>query len=205
MQSTTTIAGAFLLVSALGCNDSSDANEPVASDTDVATYQELVANLQSASADYRAAMMEPEMTTVAACQTVHEAYDLQVRPWVAQMGQMSGTMDAFMGRHGGGAAADHQCVSATMMNVLDTHHSRACGSPDLSADRAEATRYLDEMMPYAAHDANLCAQMRGALDGGVVNWGPMMEGCLGWDEGCGMMMHDRCCRGDMHGNCVDGG
>jgi hypothetical protein len=155
---------------------------------DIASYRQSVVDVQSAATAYRAAMLGDQMTTVAACQQLHDQYDAGVRGPLLSMGAMSGDLDTFMGQHGGAGMADMGCAAAGMSSELDQHDSVACRLADLSADQAEAVRHVGVMMSYAAHLSERSDQMMGALGGGTGTWDPMMSGCAGW-HGSMMMMH----------------
>jgi hypothetical protein len=116
--------------------------------------------------------------------------------------QTSGSMDNYIHEYGSDTAGDHSCLSATMMEEFDYHHSVACTFPDLSASRAEASRHVAAMLSYAGHVWNRCGEMMGALEGASSSWSPMMQGCQGWDGRCSMMMHDACCRSSVHDSCA---
>jgi hypothetical protein len=155
---------------------------------DIASYRQSVVDVQSAATQYRAAMLSDQMTTVAACQQVHDRYDAEVRTPVLNMGAMSGDLDSFMGQHGGAGMADMSCAAAGMSSELDQHDAVACRLADVSADQAEVVRHVGVMMSYAAHLSDRSDQMMGAVGGGMGTWGPMMSGCAGW-HGSMMMMH----------------
>lgn len=186
-----------------GCGGQSS-NSGVASAGDIAAYQALSVDVQSAATAYRSAMTDPSVTTLADCRRIHDAYDAQIQPWIAQMMQRAGAMDGFMNDHGGLSVADMACDASLMADEMDHHDAVACSWPDLASDQAEAQRHADAMIAYAAHAQERCAEMNGGS--GNWQWQPMMQQCQSWDGCCtdsmytccgGMMMHGG---GMMYGN-----
>jgi hypothetical protein len=185
---------AVALVFGAACGEASDSNQDgsVATADDIRTYQELATNVQNGATSYGTSMMAPGTATVADCRRVHDEYDAQVRPWVSEMGRMSGRMDDYMNGHEGASAADFACTSAMMMSEFDRHHAAACTFADFSANRTEAGRHVDAMLSYGGHMWDRCDQMMRGMDTGHSDFGPMMGGCQDWD---------RCCSGTMNGCC----
>jgi hypothetical protein len=176
------IVGAVVLVSVPACSGSDGSSSTHSGSDDIASYQQSVAEVDSAAATYRADMLGQGMTSVATCQNVHDQYDASVRPAVMQMGGMSGDLDAFMGQHGGADRADMGCAAAGMLGELDRHHAAACQLADLPADQAEAIRHVGVMTAYTNHLNERSAQMMTALGGTNGGFGPMMSGCQDWDD-----------------------
>jgi hypothetical protein len=209
MRTTTLfVAGVLAVVVGAACGESNQAvaSGSTATTGDIASYQQLATNVQDGATTYRANMMAPGTVTTADCQRVHDAYDAQLRPWVSQMVQMSGSMDHYIDDHGGAGVADLGCVSAAMMYEIDRHHTAACTAADIGANRTEAGRHVDAMLSYGGHMWDRCDQMMRGLDAGNWGWEPKMHGCEDWDGCCSSMMHDGCCggMGRMHGGaCCD--
>lgn len=175
---------------------------------DISTYRHLAVKAQDEARAYRTGMMDLGTATSADCQRVHDKYDIEVRPWVSEMVQLSRRMDRYMDYYGGGDVADHACVSAAMTYELDRHHAAACTSPNPALNQEEAERHVDTMLAYGQHMWDRCDQMMHASDSGNWGWAPMMDGCTESEQQCaGMMDHD--CgggmMGEMHGRaCCDG-
>jgi hypothetical protein len=184
------IVGAMAFASLPACTGSDGSSPTNTGSDDIASYQQFVAEVDSAAATYGEDMRGAGMTTVATCQGVHDEYDAGVRPRIMQMGAMSGGMDAFMGEHGGGDRADVGCATADMLSELDRHHAVACQLADLPADQAEAVRHVGVMTSLATHLDDRSDQMMAALDGAGGGFGPMMNGCEDWD-GAAMMHRGR--------------
>jgi hypothetical protein len=109
MRTTTLfVAGVLAVVVGAACGESNQAvaSGSTATTGDIASYQQLATNVQDGATTYRANMMAPGTVTTADCQRVHDAYDAQLRPWVSQMVQMSGSMDHYIDDHGGAGVAD---------------------------------------------------------------------------------------------------
>ncbi len=174
--------GSFVaLLGAGACGTSStstDATQAAIEKTNVATFQDLSSRVQSAAYSYGATMVAGSMT-LGNCAAVHDAYDAQVRPWLSQMVQMSGTMDGYIDSHSGLTYADMHCVTSAMWDDLEAHRLAACKFATLSANQAEASRHVNVMTSYAAHAYDRCGQMMGGLDGHGYSWGPTAGGC-GW-------------------------
>ncbi len=152
------------------------ATQGTADVTAITAYEGLTTHVQSAADSYGAAMGAPGMT-LAGCSAVHDAYDAQVRPWLSQMMQASGTMDAYMDAHGGGAYADMGCVANAMLSELDAHRAAACTFATLSDDQAEVTRHVGVMGTYGSHLTARCGTMMGGASGHGYMWGPIATGC----------------------------
>ena len=174
------------LASAPACTDSGGSSPTHSASNDIASYQQLAMDVESAAATYEEDMLSEEMMTVATCREAHAEYDAEVRPRVMQMGSMSGDMDAFMGEHGGGEMADVGCAAADMIAELDRHHAVACQLADLPADQSEAVRHVGVMTSYSTHLNDRSDQMMAAFGGAGGGFGPMMSGCEDWD-GVAMM------------------
>ena len=180
------LTGSGTCALALAIAACSSGSSTLGSDVDtskIASYQELVTQVDTAAAGYRTAMMDPS-TSMASCASIHDRYDAQVRPLVEQMMQMASDLDAFMTMHGGGGVADLECDATDMMDELDAHARVACSWPALADDRDEATRHVGAMTGYADHAQERCQEMQQGLDGDGWHWGGMMGGCT---AGCGMM------------------
>lgn len=177
---------ALLSVGALAATACGGATATSGSDaqSNVTTYQALASKVDGAATSYGAAT--PGMTSVAKCQSLENAYDQKVRPWVTQMMHMSAGMDDWMGMHNAGSAADLECASAGMMDELSHHHAVACAS-NLAADRDEAQRHVQAMHGFAHHMFQRCGEMMDAVDGQSPMWGPMMQSCGNWNGHGGMM------------------
>jgi hypothetical protein len=173
-----TCAAALAVV---GCGSSSSGpstGPAVATSAAISQYQDLASQAQSAALGYGTAMSGPGMT-VSGCAAAHDAYDAQVRPWISQMVQMSGSMDGFMDAHGGNAYADMACVAKAMLQELDAHHLVACTFATLSGDQTEAGRHVGAIASYTAHVSDRCGQMAG----GQYMWGPTAPACGGTSGG----------------------
>ncbi len=140
----------------------------------IAQYQTLTTEVQAAALGYGATMAGSGMTA-GGCTAAHDAYDAQVRAWIGQMVQMSGSMDAFMDAHGGSAYADMACVATAMLQELDAHRLVACTFPSLSGDQAEASRHVGVMTSFTGHVYDRCGQMMG----GQHLWAPPAPVCSG--------------------------
>ncbi len=162
----------------------------------ITTFHTLDANTLTAVDDYRTSMTAPGVT-LASCQSIHDRYDAEVRPWIVQMVGMAGQMDDFIDNHGGAAVADVRCASSTMLDELDYHRSIACTLATLGADQSEAIRHANAMNTYGSQISARCVQMLTAANGGACcNWVRMMDGCEGWSTTCcSSMMHSSCCGG----------
>jgi len=172
-----------LIAAACGGSSTDPGTGPGTADrASIASYQDLTERVQSAALSYGATMGAPGMT-VAGCSAAHDAYDAQVRPWLSQMEQMSGSMDAFIDEHQGSSSADVSCVSSAMRDELEAHHLVACTFASLGDDQAEASRHADVMASYAAHVHDRCGQMMGGLDGHGYRWGPTATACGGTGGG----------------------
>lgn len=185
------------------CTESSTGTEQQAAptlETAVANSQELAANVQTTAADYGSTMMASS-TTADTCKPIHDQYDMHVRPWVSQILQTSGSMDSYIGQHGGGRSADDVCAAASMMDELDYHRSVACTFSDLAGSRAEAARHVNAMKSLASNVSTRCGEVTVALGGASSNWSPAMQGCQNWDGRCSAMMHAACCSNAMHDSC----
>lgn len=169
----------LLTVVACGGSSKSPSTGPeVASSATISLYQDLATRVQSAAVAYGATMAGPGMT-LSGCPAAHDAYDAQVRPWISQMLQMSGAMDAFMDAHGGYGYADMACVANAMLQELDAHRLVACTYPTLNDDLTEASRHVGVMTSYAGHVYDRCGQMMG----GQYTWGPAAPACGGTSGG----------------------
>ena len=177
------ILGAMALTSA--CSSASDSGESTATEEDIAVYQQLTFDIEDHAQTYGVTMHD---TALADCLQVHDRYDAQVRPWVAQIGDLSESMDRYMSDHGGTESLDYQCVSGAMMDELDHHHALACTSSDTDDNQAEVSRHVDAMTSYAEHLWDRCDEMMQGAETGTWNWGPMMSTCSGIDSE--MPMHD---------------
>lgn len=180
MRIGTVAAACASLLTVLACGGSSTSPQPgtgVASSATIAQYQDLTADVQSAAVSYGTTMGGPGMT-VGGCAAAHDAYDAQVRPWISQMVQMSGAMDAYMDAHNGYAYADMVCVANAMLQELDAHRLVACTFPTLSGDQTEVSRHVGVMTSYTGHLYDRCGQMLG----GQYMWGPPAPAC-GGDSG----------------------
>jgi len=208
MQTAKLVAGSLLAaVIGAGCAASSDVSpedsltisddDSLPTTDDISTYRQLAVELQEEARAYRTGMLDLATATLADCQRVHDEYDVEVRPWVSQMLQMSRRMDRYMSYYGGDEVADHACVSAEMTYELDRHHAAACTLADLGANQAEAGRHVDAMLAYGEHMWERCDQMMRGSDSGDWGWGPMMDGCADWGQCTGMTDDD--CRGGMMG------
>lgn len=175
------LTGLLALAGLPACGDAGDSDAKAATGDDVAAYRQFMQDVQSTAAGYETAMMGDQITTVAACQQVHDEYDAHVRVRLENMAEMSGRLDVFMYQHGGGGMADVGCATAGMSSELDQHRLLACRSADLAADRAEAVRHVDVMSNYALHMTERSDQMMGTILGHPSEWGPMMVGCEGWE------------------------
>ena len=169
-------SGSFITICAIALTACGGTTENNVSAADVATYQDLSRQIESAVSSYRDTMLGPSMT-MASCQAVHDGYDATVRPWVSQMMKMSGGMDGFMDAHQGSASADFQCMATAMMDDLDAHRHAACQLASLSDDRTEAARHAQVMLDHGSHIDQRCAQMTNGMDGRGYMWTPMMMGC----------------------------
>ncbi len=159
-------------IAATACGGS--AGTAGANSATIAQYQDLTASVQSAALSYGTTMGGPSMTA-GGCAAAHDAYDAQVRPWISQMVQMSGSMDAFIDAHNGYGYADMACVANAMLQELDAHRLVACTYPTLSGDQTEAARHVGVMTSYAGHVYDRCGQMMG----GQYTWGPTAPVCGG--------------------------
>ena len=191
----------LLLLATASCT-SSTGNEEAATKADVARYQQLAVEVQSAATDYRSEMMGLTGMDAAMCAFVHDQYYERALPWVLEMHQNASDMDGAM--HMYGAAADYACASETLSDEFEQHHSVACTFGDLSENLAEVQRHVDVMTSYGAHLEARCDDMMGALDGAVPDWGPTMASCEdeSLDDECdalhdgmmhGGMMHNEAC------------
>src|SRR5512147_1099510 len=147
---TATFATLLTLVGCGGSSNSQSTGPAVASTAAISQYQDLVSQVQSAVLTYGTTMSGPGMT-LSGCAAAHDTYDAQVRPWISQMMQMSGTMDAFMEAHGGTSYADMACIASAMLQELDAHHLVACTFSTLNGDQAEAARHVGVMASYTGH------------------------------------------------------
>lgn len=204
MRARKRLAGGAVALLAAACG-STPASGPANSGTVSATsaeiteYQNLSRQVQSAATAY-GARMNGTAVTIANCKTIHDQYDAEVRPWISRMAQMAGDLDAFVSNHGGGAAADVTCASASMLNEIDHHRSVACTFSSLAADQDEAARDASAIMSYASHARARCREMLGNGGGSCCNWSPMMNGCANWSSTCcSSMMRWGCCGGMMTG------
>lgn len=159
-------------IAATACGGS--AGTAGANSATIAQYQDLTASVQSAALSYGTTMGGPSMTA-GGCAAAHDAYDAQVRPWISQMVQMSGSMDAFIDAHNGYGYADMACVANAMLQELDAHRLVACTYPTLSGDQTEAARHVGVMTSYTGHVYDRCGQMMG----GQYTWGPTAPVCGG--------------------------
>jgi hypothetical protein len=169
------------VLAVVGCGGSSNGpstGTSVASSAAISQYQGVASQVQSAALAYGTTMSGPGMT-VSGCPAAHDAYDAQVRSWISQMVQMSGSMDAFMDAHGGNGYADMACVANAMLQELDAHRLVACTFATLSGDQAEAARHVGAMASYTAHVSDRCGQMTG----GQYMWGPTAPVCGGTSGG----------------------
>ncbi len=174
-------AACATLLAAVACGGSSsgaNAGPAVASNAEISQYQTLTSQVRSAALSY-GTMMAGSGMTASGCAAAHDTYDAQVRPWISQMEQMSGSMDAFRDAHGGQAYADMACVAGAMLQELDAHRVVACTFPTLSGDQTEAARHVGVMAAYADHVAARCGQMMG----GQYMWGPAAPACGGSSGG----------------------
>ncbi|HEX9052428.1 MAG TPA: hypothetical protein VF841_18015 [Anaeromyxobacter sp.] len=168
----------LLTVVACGRSSSSPAGPSVASSAAITQYQDLTASVQSAAVTYGTTMSDPAMTA-GGCAAAHDAYDAQVRPWISQMVQMSGAMDAFMDAHNGYAYADMACVANAMLQELDAHRTVACTFSTLGGDQTEASRHVGVMTSLTGHAYDRCGQMMG----GQYSWSPPAPACGGTSGG----------------------
>lgn len=181
MRIGTVAAACTSLLTLLACGGPSTSPQPdtgVASSATIAQYQDLTASVQSAALSYGSAMGGPGMT-LGACASAHDAYDAQVRPWISQMVQMSGAMDAYMDAHSGYAYADMVCVANAILQELDAHRLVACTFPTLSGDQTEVSRHVGVMTSYTGHLYDRCGQMMG----GQYAWAPPAPVCGGSSGG----------------------
>lgn len=168
----------LLTVVACGGGSSSHAGPTGASSATITQYQDLTASVQSAAVAYAVTMAGQGMTA-GACAAAHDAYDAQVRPWLSQMAQMSGAMDAYMDAHDGASYADMACVANAMTSELDAHRLVACTFPTLGGDQTEVSRHVGVMTSFTGHVYDRCGQMLG----GQSTWAPPAPACGGTSGG----------------------
>jgi hypothetical protein len=177
MRVGTVAAACVSLLTFVACGGPASSAQPgtgAASSATILQYQDLTASVQSGALSYGTTMGGPGMT-VGSCAAAYDAYDAQVRPWISQMVQMSGSMDAYMNAHNGYAYADMMCVANAMLQELDAHRLVACTFPTLSGDQAEVSRHVGVMTSYTGHLYDRCGQMMG----GQYMWGPPAPVCGG--------------------------
>jgi hypothetical protein len=158
-----------------------------ASSGEVAQYKQLALQVQSAASAHGQSMAAGGITTQTGCQGAEAQYDGQVRPWISQMVQMSGSMDSLVAEHGGSMQADVGCDAESMMQELDHHRALACASADMTANEAETSRHVQAMMSYTGHATERCDEMMSGFAGGGWSWSAMMSGCQ-MSSGSGGMM-----------------
>lgn len=201
-------AAVLLLIASVSCTGSPGKEGP-ASKADVTRYQELTAQVQSAAVDYHSQMMGQTEMDATMCQYVHDQYYERTWPWVFELHQNANGMDETMHAYGG-IDGDWACVSESMWEELEHHHSVACTSSGFSENLAEVQRHVELMTSYGAHLQDRCDDMMAALEGSTPDWGPMMTTCQDEStrDACdethdgmkhGGMMHD----GMMHGQTSD--
>lgn len=200
---------ALPLTLACGSSDSSTASDSTTgADTDdgqIATYQTLVVDVQTASEAYLREMTTGNVAAIADCQLTHDNYDGLVRPWLGKMVEMSGGMDGHMMTHGGHGSADIGCVTGSMLHELNQHNESACRSPDAATNLAEVERHVNLVIEGCTHIWGRCNELRKGFDDGVWGFGPMVQSCMDWDGCCSSMTHS-CCQGMMgwmHSECCD--
>lgn len=148
---------------------------PVATQDDIAHYQELVDAVDTAATTYKTALADPALTQEG-CLVAHGVYDETVRPAIGHMLGLADELEGFMNAHGGGMFADVTCTTRAMMDEVDDHNNVACMWPDVVRDRAEAHRHLGVMARYTTHAAERTEEMLTGMDAGHWNWGPLI-GC----------------------------
>lgn len=176
MRNGTAVVTAAVLLAAVGCGGSSSGpstGPAVATGAVISQSEALASQVRSAAISY-GAEGGPGMT-LAGCAAAHDAYDALVRPWLSQLVQASGSLDAFMGAHGGSAYEDTACVASAMLQELDAHRLVACTFSTLAGDQAEVARHVGVMTSYSGHVADRCAQMAGGQD----LWTPSAPACGG--------------------------
>lgn len=174
-----------LVIWACGGSTSTSGSATNIAASDLATYEQLTMSAQTAATNYRANMMQSDLTA-ATCKDIHDGYDGNVRPVVSRMMQMAGEMDNAMGEHGGTSSADVACVAAAMMAELDHHRAVACTFSDVASDESEAERHVGAMLSFGGHMSDRCGEIERGMDGGVWSWGSMMGGCQDFDADGGM-------------------
>lgn len=186
MTRVTLTAAALVLAAGCGSATSPELTQGTGTpQSEVASYQSLAQKVQSAAASYGSSVAAQSMSSLAACRTLHNAYDAEVRPWIIRMNVVSSEMDRLIDQRGGAAYADIGCAAAGMLSELDHHAAIACSYANLSDDRTEAARDVNAMQGYALHISGRCGEMMSGLScaGCMMHWGPMMQGCAGWHGG----------------------
>ncbi len=174
----TATCAALLTVGCGGSSNGPSTGPTAANGAAISQYQDLTSRVQAAALSYGTTMAGPGVT-LSSCAGAHDAYDAQVRPWISQMVQMSGSMDAFMDAHGGNAYADMACVANAMLQELDAHRLVACTFPTLGGDQTETARHVGVMASYTGHVSDRCGQM----SGGQYMWDPSAPVCGGTPGG----------------------
>lgn len=181
-RSRTRTVMAILFIAVGACDHTVDPAEPptpapspVATQEDIADYQELVDAVDTAATTYKTALADPALTQEG-CLAAHGVYDETVRPAIGHMLGLADELEGFMDAHGGNAYADLTCTTRAMMDEVDAHGHVACMWPDVTRDRAEAFRHVGAMTRYTTHAAQRTEEMLAGMDTGTWNWGPLI-GC----------------------------